>query len=119
MSEMNQQRYWIFKRRKTYYLQDSQTGKQTSLRTRNRKEAEQIRTAKNQAASQPFLNLALASTYLSAHDPEIPKRTWKDILDNLVYDGQPSTIERYRRAMACKFLDPIRDKKLIQTTCRS
>ncbi len=40
---MNQkQRYWLFKRGGTYYIEDSVTGEQKSLCTSNRQEAEHI-----------------------------------------------------------------------------
>jgi hypothetical protein len=36
------QRYWIFRREDTFGIQDTQTGKQESLHTRDRKQAERL-----------------------------------------------------------------------------
>ncbi len=113
---MNQQRYWLFKRGSVYYLQDNQTKKQQSLFTKDKAEAERLRNAKNDAHSQPQLNLALAKTYLSAYDPEIPRRRWRDVMEKMASTGREASQERCRRALASKAFDPIRDKKLIETT---
>ena len=58
-----------------YYLEDTATGKQTSLRTQSKSVAVQRLTAKTQAAEQPYLNLTMARAYLSAKSPEMLSRT--------------------------------------------
>ena len=70
------QRFWLFKRRLVYYLQDSETGKKDSLGTRNLKQAERLRAAKNEAAEKPLLGLTLGKAYLSAYDPKLVERKW-------------------------------------------
>jgi hypothetical protein len=55
------QRFYLFKRGAVYYIQDRLTGRQQSLQTRNRAGAERLWHARNEAASSPLLNLALAS----------------------------------------------------------
>jgi hypothetical protein len=47
------QRFWLFKRGSVFYLQDSKTGKKDSLGTRDPKQAERLRAAKNEAAESP------------------------------------------------------------------
>ena len=42
-------RFWLFKRNGVFYLQDSRTGKQESLGTREREAAERLRATKNEA----------------------------------------------------------------------
>ncbi len=113
---MNQQRYWLFKRGRVYYIQDTQTGKQQSLFTKNHKEAQRLRNARNDSQSQPQLNLALARTYLAAHDAEVSKRTWRDVMELMASDGKESTKQRCHRAMQSRAFDSIRDNKLIETT---
>lgn len=44
-------RYWLFKRRNTYYVQDAESGTQKSLFTKDREEAQRLVDARNQAAS--------------------------------------------------------------------
>jgi len=50
---MEKQRFWLYRREGIYYLHDSETRKRESLNTRNRREAEQIRVARNQASDHP------------------------------------------------------------------
>lgn len=58
-------RYRLFRRKKgVYYLHDSQTGKQFSLKTRTESEAEELLHARNSAARQPILNMEIAKAYL-------------------------------------------------------
>lgn len=47
-----------------YYLEDTATRKQTSLRTASKTVALQRLTAHLQAAEQPYLNLSMARAYL-------------------------------------------------------
>jgi len=61
---MHKQQYKMFKRSGTYYIEDKDTGKQTSLFTKDKGEAITLFAAKNQAASQPVLNVAMAKVYL-------------------------------------------------------
>jgi hypothetical protein len=53
-------KYTLFQRGGIYYSQDSATGKQKSLRTRDEAEALSLLNAKNEAQRQPVLNLHLA-----------------------------------------------------------
>ena len=62
---MHKQQYKMFKRSGTYYIEDKDTGKQTSLFTKDKGEAITLFAAKNQAASQPVLNVAMAKVYLA------------------------------------------------------
>ena len=59
------QRYWLFRRGSTFYLQDAQTGKKESLRTRDPRQAERLRAARNETAEKPLLGLTLGKAYLS------------------------------------------------------
>ena len=42
-------RFWLFKRGNTYHVEDSLTRKQESLHTADRREAERLRSAKDDA----------------------------------------------------------------------
>jgi hypothetical protein len=58
---MKQERFALaplFKRGNTYYFEDAQTRKQTSLHTSDRGEAERLIAAKNEAASKNALTWA-------------------------------------------------------------
>ncbi len=70
-------RYWLTQHRGVFYAMDSETRKKQSLRTRSKSEARRLLAAKNESARQPQLNLAMAKTYLSAHDPRMAERDWE------------------------------------------
>jgi hypothetical protein len=53
-------KYTLFRRGAMFYMQDSATGKQTSLRTKDETEATSLLEARNAAQRQPVLNLHLA-----------------------------------------------------------
>jgi hypothetical protein len=56
-------KYTLFRRNGVYYSQDSATGQQKSLRTRDEVEAQKLVNARNEAHQQPALNLHLARAY--------------------------------------------------------
>ena len=86
-------RYRLFRRRGVFYAHDSVTGKQTSLRTVRRREAEDLLHARNAALQQPLLNLELAKAYLMATDPRMCERSWGDVIAN-----SPPTVARALRS---------------------
>ena len=63
--------------------QDTATGKQTSLRTKDETEAKSLLNARNEAQRQPVLNLHLARAYLTASDPAFVERTWQTVMEQL------------------------------------
>jgi hypothetical protein len=70
-------KYTLFRRGEMFYMQDSATGKQTSLHTKDETEAKSLLEARNAAQRQPVLNLHLARAYLTASDPAFVERTWQ------------------------------------------
>ncbi len=54
-------RYWLYQRGRMFYIQDRTTGKQQSLRTKDRATAQRLFQACNQAWEQPTHNVAMAS----------------------------------------------------------
>lgn len=109
-------RYRMFLRGNVYYAQDSESGKQTSLGTREKRQAERLLLAKNEADEQPLMNLAMARTYLAAHDPKLVMRTWAEVIEVFSSNGRESTRERCHRAFASAPFDLIRSKTLVETT---
>jgi hypothetical protein len=69
------QRFILFRRAGVYYYEDTTTGQQLSLRTKDEAEAHTLLHSKNEAHRQPVLNLRIARTYLTATDPEVARRT--------------------------------------------
>jgi hypothetical protein len=107
-------RFWLWKRKGVYYLQDAETRQKESLHTRDRAEAERIRNACNDATNRPVLGMSLAKAHLTAHDAEIAKRTWQDVIDNFCTRGKEQTQDRCKRAFRSKCFDHIRPLKLIE-----
>jgi hypothetical protein len=94
------QRFRLYRRNGgIYYIHDDKTGKQESLRTRDRVEASALFAAKSQSHRQAHLNLRLARTYLAATDPMVAKRTWQVAMEELVKTKRGATHERWQRAI--------------------
>ena len=85
-------KYTLFRRGEMFYMQDSATGKQTSLRTKDETEAKSLLEARNAAQRQPVLNLHLARAYLTASDPAFVERTWQVVMEQM----QSRTISYFR-----------------------
>ena len=49
-------KYTMFRRGDVFYMQDSATGKQTSLKTKDETEAKSLLNARNEAQRQPVLH---------------------------------------------------------------
>ena len=109
-------KYTLFRRGPVYYIQDSETGKQTSLRTKNEVEARSLLNARNEAQRQPILNLHLARAYLTASDPAFVERTWQGVMDQLQARGKESSREQYIAMFRLTAYDAMRHKKLMETT---
>src|ERR1035438_2209275 len=109
-------KYTLFRRNGVYYSQDSATGQQKSLRTRDEAEAQKLVNARNEAHRQPVLNLHLARAYLAASDPAFVERTWQTVMDQLQARGKDSSRERYANVFKSPAFDGLRSKKLMETT---
>jgi integrase len=109
--------YRLFRRnKKHYYLQNNATGEQKSLNTTDSREAQRLLNAANDECQMPALNLQLGKVYLTNASPEMAKRTWQVVMDELSTHGKPSTQMRYARELRSKAYDAIRNKPLIETT---
>ncbi len=109
-------KYTLFRRGGIYYSQDSATGQQKSLRTRDQAEALQLISASNEAHRQPVLNLHLARAYLTASDPAFVERTWQTVINQLQARGKDSSRQRYANVFKSAAFDGLRQKRLLETT---
>ncbi|NJM54630.1 MAG: hypothetical protein HC841_00695 [Verrucomicrobiae bacterium] len=109
-------KYTLFRRGEVFYLQDSATGRQTSLRTKDETEARSLLNARNEAQRQPVLNLHLARAYLAASDPALVQRTWQTVMAQLQARGKDSSRERYETVFKSPAFDGLRNKTLLETT---
>ena len=111
-------RYRMFRRGHVYYAQDSETGKQLSLKTTDKNEAQRLLIARNEAQDNRLLNLKIAEAHLAAHDPKMNSRTWQDVMDYMLSregEVRASTLKRVAVAFKSKPFDHIRKKKLVET----
>ena len=112
-----QLKYRLYRRNNgTFYWQENNGLKQGSLKTKDRREAETLLNAMNEAHRQPTLTLAVGRAYLAAHDPKMSERTWQAVMDEMATHGIQTTQERCARALRSKAYDSIRHKPLVQTT---
>src|SRR5436853_5923669 len=110
-------KYRTHRREGIYYIEDTETGQQTSLRTRDSKEAETLKDAHNAAARDAALAVAIGAAYFSNRDPEVKTRTWRTVFDEFVRRGKKqSTRDRRTRALRSPDFDPIRNKRIVETT---
>ena len=109
-------RFILFLRSGIFYCEDTSTGKQTSLRTRERTDAERLLHVKNEAVHQPAMNLQIAQVYLQHGDPALATRTWQDVLAQIIATKTGSTQRRWQVASRDKAFDRLRDRKLMETT---
>src|ERR1035441_418075 len=103
---MNQQ-FILFRRAGVFYCEDTETHKQLSLRTKDEDEARALLHAKNEALRQPVLNRQIARAYLTASDPQIAKRTWQNVMDEIPKLKNGSTRARWETAIKSKAFDTI------------
>ena len=85
-------RFRLFRRHNgIFFTEDRTTGKQESLKTRDKAAAHRIFNAKNEAYEQPAINLQIARAYLMASDPLVATRTWQHVMNEIVKTKLPLT----------------------------
>ena len=111
------QKYRLYRRNLNgnYYIQDNVTGKQQSLGTRDKTEAHRLLHTRNEAASQPAMNLQIARAYLAAGDPKVACRTWQDVIDETAKNKTGLTRKRWESLMRNPALDELRKLRLMET----
>jgi hypothetical protein len=105
----------LYRRNGTYYCEDTQTGKQQSLRTKDQAAAQALLHSRNEAFRQPILNQQIALAYLSATDADAARRPWRFVMDEMTATKRADTHHRYVTAWADKAFDLIRDLPLLET----
>jgi integrase len=98
-----------------WYIENTVTHQQESLRTRAADEAERLLIARNEAHRQPAINMQIARAYLSVADPSSVSRTWQFVMDEMAKGKKGPTRERWVRGVAQKPFDHLRNLKLVET----
>lgn len=110
------QQFILYQRGEVFYCEDTTTGKQASLRTKDRAEAERLLHAKNEAVRQPAMNLQIAQVYLQHGDPVLTGRTWRDVLEQIIATKKDATLQRWQTAKKDPALDSLLARRLLDTT---
>lgn len=108
--------FTLFRRGKVFYYEDRSTGRQKSLQTRSEAEARKIVQAKNEAVTQPLMNLVMAKTYLAAQDPKLVTRTWADVMARFCKRSNDRTRMRHERVVRTRAMQFLKPKLLVETT---
>jgi len=98
-----------------FFVENTVTKKQSSLRTRDKDEAQRLLAAKNEASKEPLVCLQMARTYLTAADPMMSQRTWTMVMNQMIHSKQGSTHKRWVTACKDPAFDVIRNLKLTET----
>ncbi len=109
------QRFILFRRAGVFYCEDTASGKQSSLRTKDAAEAKTLLHAKNEAFRQPVINLQIARAYLAASDPAVASRTWQFPMDEMTRTKSGPTHYRHQNAMRDRAFDLIRNVPIVET----
>jgi integrase len=108
-------RYRKFRRGNVFWCHDSQTGKQTSLKTKIEHEAVQFLNIKNQPFQNAAYNLEMARTHLKFGDEMLAKRTWHDVFDHKITTTTGNTQIRWTTAAKDEAYDAIKNRVAVET----
>jgi integrase len=109
--------YRLYRRNKTFYSEHTETKKQQSLRTTDRGEAQRLLAAMNASDNSVALNRELGRIYLMSAEQELNTRTWRDVMNALIDKHKvEASKHRYEIAAKDKWLQPLFDVKLVETT---
>lgn len=112
-------KYRMFRSGKSgyYYWQDNDTGKQGTLGTPDKGEAQRLVNARNESCNTPAtaINLQIARAYLNAADPGLITRTWQEVMEALVALKRGTNRMRWDRAIEDRSFERLRALPLIET----
>jgi integrase len=109
-------RFILFQRSGVYYSEDTATGKQSSLRTRDKADALRLLQIKNEATRQPAMNLQIAQIYLQHGDPALSARTWQQVMDTMISTKTGPNLLRWQGAVKDRAFNSLLNRKLLETT---
>lgn len=116
MSNDMTDKFRIFRRASgVWYIEDTQTHEQHSLRTRDPKEAKRLIQAQNEDHRLPAINMQIARAYLSACDPKLVTRTWQEVMAQMVASRKGENQRRWGVAIKDKNFDGLRQVPVSET----
>jgi hypothetical protein len=108
-------RYWMFLRKGVFYVEDKQSGKQKSLKTRDAAAARRMFAGMNQKAEQPQMNVEMAKVYLSSKSVEMLTRSWEDVMNDMGEAYRGSTLHRWQVVIKSEPFQELRKIQLLDT----
>jgi len=111
-------RYRKFRRGNVWWCQDNESGKQESLRTKDKTEALRLLDIRNQPTLYASHHLQLARTHLLVSKAESITRTWQNVLDALLRNKKGKNRSRWERIAKSKPFDIIRNRAVVETDDR-
>jgi len=100
-----------------FYWQDNDTGRQGTLATADKREAQRLLNAKNESYSTAAtsINLQIARAYLNAADPKLTTRTWQEVMDQIVSEKSGETLRRWSIAINDENFERLRKLPILET----
>lgn len=105
----------LYRRGKTYYVQNNDTGEQESLRTKDKATATRLLNAKNESTMLMGSNMLVARAYMVVTDPDMPKRTWKNVIDFIIAEKPDTARHRWISVTKDKALAPLWRLRVVET----
>jgi hypothetical protein len=106
----------LFRRRGVYYSEDTETGEQKSLNTTDKRTAQRLLNAKIESAQMGVVNLQIARAYMVAADPQMPDRTWGDVVDFIIDEKKEGPSKhRWKTVRKDKALRSLWRMKVVET----
>jgi len=109
------QKFRLFRHGRTFWCEDTESGRQQTLGTKNKVDAVRLLHGRNEYHAVPFVNLQMARAYMMAADPKAPTWTWQDIFDEIIKLKHGETKRRWLIAAKDKALPEILKRPLIET----
>ncbi|MGA1697191.1 MAG: hypothetical protein ACO39V_09955 [Arenicellales bacterium] len=104
------ERFRMYRRGETYYAQCNRTGRQQSLKTKDKEAATAMLAGMNGAAKSPQNHREVALATLGVCDPAARNRIWNDVFQAYAASGEPQTQERKKREFNSQHYATILDK---------
>lgn len=108
-------RFRLFRRGTVFYAQDGKTRRQRSLGTRDKTEAARLLAALNESSHAQNFNLQLARVYLTASNPLMAERTWRDVFKEVMALKTGVTRTRWENALKDGAYVSLLPRKVIET----
>ena len=109
-------RYRKFRRGNVWWCHDSQTGKQTTLKTKSKNDAIRLLDSMNQPYQNAGFHLEMARTHLNQGDARRISRNWQNVFDDIIRAKTGSTKFRWERAAKDKAFVSILNRVVVETT---